>query len=76
MDIRNILRYLGVPLCEKDSMFGENEYVVNSTFIRHTKLHKQHIALSSHRVRAAITAGVVPFKFLAGKDNPANVLSK
>jgi hypothetical protein len=32
--------------------------------------------LSFHRVREAITAGIVTFHFLAGDDNPADILSK
>jgi hypothetical protein len=57
-------------------MFGDNESVVNSASIPHAKLHKRHIALSFHRVRESIAAGVMTFRFLAGKDNPADILSK
>ena len=76
IDIRNTLRYLGVPLREQCFMFGDNESVVNSASIPHAKLHKRHIALSFHRVRESIAAGVMTFRFLAGKDNPADILSK
>ena len=76
MDIRNTLRYLGVPICGECFMFGDNESVVNSASIPHAKLHKCHIALSFHRVREDISAGVVIFKFLSGKDNPADIISK
>ena len=76
MDIRTTLRYLGVPLRQKCYMFGDNESVVNSASIPHTKLHKRHIALSFHRVREAITAGVMSYRFLLGKDNPSDRLSK
>ena len=61
---------------DKYYMFGDNESVVNSVSIPHTKLHKRHIALSFHRVREAIAAGVISYKFLPGKDNPADMLSK
>ena len=57
-------------------MFGDNESVVNSALIPHAKLHKRHMALSFHRVREAIAAGVMSFRFLAGKYNPADILSK
>ena len=76
MDIHNTLRYLGVPLYEKCFMFDDNESVVNSASIPHDKLHKRHIAFSFHRVRKYIAAGVISFKFLVGKKNPADILSK
>ena len=48
IDLRNTLRYLGVPICKKSYMFGDNESVVNSSSIPHAKLHKRHTALSFH----------------------------
>ena len=57
-------------------MYGDNELVVNIASIPHAKLHKRYIALSFQRVREAIAAGVMSFRFLAGKDNPADIISK
>jgi hypothetical protein len=48
VDLRNTLRYLGVPLREKSYMFGDNKSVVNSSTTPHAKLHKRHNALSFH----------------------------
>ena len=76
MDIRNNIRYLEVPLHEKCFIFGDNKSVVNSSSLADTKLHKHHIILSFRRVREAITAGVITFKFLVGKDNPDDIISK
>ena len=45
IDLRNTLRYLGVPICEKSYMFGNNKSVVNSLSISHAKLHKRHTVL-------------------------------
>ena len=39
MDIRNTLRYLGVPICGECFMFGDNESVVNSASIPHAVLY-------------------------------------
>jgi hypothetical protein len=50
VDLRNTLRYLGVPLRERSYMFGDNESVVNSAMHPFSKLHKRHTALSFHRV--------------------------
>lgn len=49
VDLRNTLRYLGVPLREKSYMFGDNESVVNSSTTPHvtTKNRINYRALST-----------------------------
>ena len=55
MDIRYVLRYLGVPIRSKSYMFGDNRSVVTSaTLIPHSTLSKRHNILAFHRVREAI----------------------
>ena len=76
IDLRNTLRYLGIPVREKSYMFGDNESVVNSSVRPHAKLHKRHNALSFHRVREAVAAKFVVFSFIPGEMNPADILSK
>ena len=61
IEIRNTLRYIGVPIRDKCYMFGDNESVVNSTSMPHTKLHKRHVYLAFHRVREAIAAGILTY---------------
>ena len=51
IDLRTLLRYLGVPIHQKAYMFGDNDSVVNSSMTPHAKLHKRHNALSFHQVR-------------------------
>jgi len=57
-------------------MFGDNESVVNSAAQPHAKLHKRHTALSFHRVRETIAAGILWFVHIPGDSNPADILSK
>ena len=76
IDLRNTLRYLGVPIREKNIMFGDNESVINSSMQVHAKLHKRHTMLSFHRVREAIASGIVNFYHIPGSSNPADILSK
>ena len=76
IDIRNTLRYLGIPIREKAIMFGDNESVVNSSTMIHAKLHKRHTILSFHRVREAIASGMIVFLHMPGDLNPADILSK
>jgi hypothetical protein len=76
IDLRNTLRYLGVPVRGVSMMFGDNETVVNTAPIPHTRLQKGHVALSYHKVREAVTAGIIRFHHVRGKLNPADILSK
>ena len=76
IDLRTTLRYLGVPIEGKAYMFGDNESVVTSSTIPHSRLNKRHNVLSYHRVREAIAAKYVIFHHINGKINPADILSK
>ena len=76
IDLRNILRYLGVPISKCSYLFGDNKSVVNSSSIPQAKLHKRHTALSFHRVWEAIAAKYIVFNYIPGADNPADILSK
>ena len=71
-----ILRYLGVRVHGPTYLFGDNQTVVNSSFVPRSRLPKRHVLLSYHRVREAITAKVVRFIHLPGAANPADILSK
>ena len=76
MDTRTTLRYMGVKVKGSSYMFGDNGSMVDSGTIPHSRLNKRHSALSYHRVREAIAAGVIKFYHIAGALNPADILSK
>ena len=57
-------------------MFGDNQSVVTSSTLPHSVLKKRHQLLAYHRVREAIASGVLKFFHIAGKENPADVLTK
>jgi hypothetical protein len=76
IEMRTLLRYLGVPIRDHSYMFGDNKSVVNSATMPEAKLHKRHTLLSFHRVREAIAAGMVIFTHIDGRINPADILSK
>jgi hypothetical protein len=61
IDLRNALRYLGVPMREKSYMFGDKKSVVDSSMQLDAKLHKRHTMLTLHHVREAIAAGILSF---------------
>ena len=64
IDLRLTLRYLGVPIDGSSMMFGDNELVVNTASVPHSKLHKHHNALSYHCTREAIAAAITRFTIL------------
>ena len=76
VDLRNYLRYLGVPIREQSYMFGDNKTVIDGSTIPHAKLHKRHNALSFHRVREAVASGMLLMYYMPGDINPADILSK
>ena len=76
MDLRNTLRYFGVPIEDKTYMFGDNKSVVTSSILPHSMLKKRHQFLAYHRVREAIASGILKFFHIAGTENPSDVLTK
>ena len=75
IDMRNTLRYMGVPL-GRTVVFGDNQSVITNSTIPQSQLQKRHAALSYHRVREAISAGIFQLYHINGCDNPSDVLSK
>ena len=73
MEIRHIIRYLGVPIIGPTILFGDNKSVVDSCSIPHSKVHKRHVILSYHRVREAIAANIISFVHIYGKSNLADI---
>jgi hypothetical protein len=50
IDLRNTLRYLGVPIHSKSYMFCDNKAVVDSSMQVYARAHKRHNMLLFHRV--------------------------
>ena len=76
MDLRNTLRYLGVPIMTKAYMFGDNKSVVMSSTTPQSILNKRHNMLSYHRVREAIAAKILEFHWCSSSQNRRDILSK
>jgi hypothetical protein len=62
----------GVPVGQS-YMLGDNESVVQQRHDPHSRLNKRHTALSYHRVREAISAGIMRFFHISGVDNPSDI---
>jgi hypothetical protein len=76
INLPTTLHYLGVPIHEKSYIFGDNESVIDSSTIPHSKLHKRHNALSFHCICEAVATKIVDIHHLSGEYNPADILSK
>jgi hypothetical protein len=76
IDLRTTLRYLGVPVKETSSMFGDNQSVVANSMIPQSSLNKRHNALAYHRVRKMIAGDILGYYCIDGKNNPADVVRK
>ena len=75
MDLRNTLRYLGVPIMTNAYMFGDNKSVVTSSAIPQSILNKRHNMLSYHRVREATAAKILEFHWCSYSQNRSDILS-
>ena len=76
MDLRYTIRMMGIPLDGPAWMFGDNQSVITSSTLPHSRLNKRHNALSYHRVREAIASGVMYFIYIKSEHNPADALTK
>ena len=76
IDLRNTLRYLGIPINDISYVFGDNETMINSSSFPHARLHKRHNILTFHFVRSMISRGFIAMNHLNSKNNLADVLTK
>ena len=76
IEMRYILRMLGVPLDGPALLLGDNSSVVLNTSVPSSILKKKHHACAYHQVREAIAGGIMNFVHIPGTTNYANVLSK
>ena len=76
MDLRNMLRYLGVPIMTKTYMFSDNRSAITSATTPLSVLNKRHNMLSYHRVREAIAAKIVDLYWCLSYQTKSDILSK
>jgi hypothetical protein len=76
IEMRFILRILGVPVDGPALLLGDNNSVVLNTSVPSSILKKKHHACAYHRVREAITGGIMNFVHIKGTTNYADMLSK
>ena len=74
--IHYMLRCLGVNVDVPSKVFGDNLGVIQNATIKDSLLKKKHVAISYHKVREAVAAGViVPIK-ISSAYNFSDCLTK
>ena len=76
IDIRYTLRMIGIPLDSPAWLIGDNQSIITSSTIPHSSLNKRHNALSYYRVQEAISARILYFIHVDGKNNPSDIMTK
>jgi hypothetical protein len=67
---------IGIPLKGPSQVLCDNKGVVLNTTLPSSTLKKKHNAISYHRVREAVAAGIARVYHIDGKDNMADILTK
>jgi hypothetical protein len=76
LEVRYMLRSLGVALDGPTLMLGDNMSVVLNTTVPSSVLKKKHHAIAYHRVREAIAARIMRFAYIKSEENVSDVLTK
>jgi len=76
VEFRYKLRMMGIPLRGPSQVLCDNKGVVLNTTLPSSTLKKKHNAISYHRVREAVAAGIARVYHIDGKDNMADILTK
>jgi hypothetical protein len=76
LEVRYMLRSLGVALDGPALILGDNMSVVLNTTVPSSVLKKKHNAIAYHRVREAIAARIMRFLYIKSEENVSDVLKK
>jgi hypothetical protein len=76
LEIRYMLRSLGVALDGPVLMLGDNMLVVLNTTVPSSVLKKKYNAIAYHRVREAIAERIMSFAYIKSEQNVSYVLTK
>jgi hypothetical protein len=76
IEIRYMLRSLGVTLDGTALILGDNMSVVLNTIVPPSVLKKKHTAIAYHCVREAIAEKVMRFAYIKSEENVSDVLIK
>jgi hypothetical protein len=75
LEVRFMLRSLGVDLDGPTLMLGDKMSVVLNTLVPSSALKKKHNAIAYHHVREAIAAKVMRFAYVKSEENVSDILT-
>ena len=67
---------MGVNVDTASAVYGDNLGVIQNATIKDSLLKKKHVAISYHKVRESVAAGIIVPINLASADNFADCLTK
>ena len=76
LEHRHMSRMMGAPLKKSALLLGDNNSVVLNATMPSSVLKKKHCAVSCHKIREAIAAGIVKFSHASTENNCADALTK
>ena len=76
LEVRFMLRSLGIDLDAPTLMLGDNMSVVLNTSVPSSVLKKKYNAIAHHCVREAIAAMVLRFAYVKSEENVSDILTK
>ena len=76
LEYRYMLRMIGARLEKSALLLGDNNSVVLNTTMPSSVLKKKHCAVSYHKIRETIAAGIVRFSHIPSEMNYADILTK
>ena len=74
--LRLLLRSLGIPQDKPSLLLGDNLGVVQNATLFTSALKKKHNAISFHRVREAVAAGIISYAHIDTALNLADIFTK
>jgi hypothetical protein len=76
LEIRYMIRSLGVALDGQVLMLGDNMSVIFNTTFPSSVLEKKHNVVAYHRVREAIVARIIRLAYIKSEENVSDVITK
>jgi hypothetical protein len=76
INMRYMLRCLGVPVTNASYLFGDNLGVIQNSSNPESDIKKKHVAISYHMVREAIAAKIVFPYWIKGQFNLSDIMTK
>ena len=76
IEMRYVMRMMGVPMTGPTIILGDNNSVVLNVSLPSSTLKKKHNSVAFHRIREAVAARIITFWYIATALNLADLLTK